>query len=416
MNNIVKKCKCGCNEYVLSKKEYIQEHDTWLKTEKEPYKGKRQKRKGHVLKCANDNCSNMIYIKKCFYDVSDYKLFCCSKNCKNTDNVIKRRLKKFEEIHGYVNVYQREDVKEKIKETNLDRYNAENPFGSEEIKERIKETNLKRYNVENPQQNKEIKDKTIETLIRNHPNDIQGCVVKSSYEKTCLNRYGAKQFFASEFGKLNKENLVKYYNYTDEEVEDLCKSKAITIDNMINKYGKKEGLKRYLKWYDSIKNTKENFIKRHGIIEGTKRYENSLINKINNWKMSNRYSKISIECFDAMIEHLPKDSSIFYNNNEWFLFNIFESSKKIFFYDFRYRYKIIEFNGDFWHANPNFYKSDYIFKFADKIITSKEIWDIDRMKIANAELSGFETFIIWESDYKNNKEYVINKAIKFLFS
>lgn len=47
----------------------------------------------------------------------------------------------------------------KAKETNLMRYGFDNPIKCSEVKEKIKQTNLKRYGVENSSQSKEIKEK-----------------------------------------------------------------------------------------------------------------------------------------------------------------------------------------------------------------------------------------------------------------
>jgi hypothetical protein len=49
-----------------------------------------------------------------------------------------------------------DDVKNKIKNTNLKKYGSENVFASKEIQERTRQTNLERYGAESPMQNKEI--------------------------------------------------------------------------------------------------------------------------------------------------------------------------------------------------------------------------------------------------------------------
>jgi hypothetical protein len=78
-------------------------------------------------------------------------------------------------------------------------------------------------------------------------------------------------------------------------------------------------------------------------------------------------------------------------------------------------YKIIEVNGDFWHANPLKYKAD------DKILhgtssykTAKEIWDYDRKKINMAKKQGYKVLVLWRSDIKEHWEDTQLKIMVFL--
>ena len=76
--------------------------------------------------------------------------------------------------------------------------------------------------------------------------------------------------------------------------------------------------------------------------------------------------------------------------------------------------KIIEYNGDDYHANPNKYKSyDFPNPFR-KDLSAKEIWVKDNKKIQLANSNGFDVLVIWDSEYKKNKEEIINKCKNFL--
>lgn len=61
---------------------------------------------------------------------------------------------------------------------------------------------------------------------------------------------------------------------------------------------------------------------------------------------------------------------------------------------------VIEFNVDYWHANPLKYKSDFEVGRSRK--TTKEIREADARKIQLAESHGYEVKIVWESEYKKN--------------
>lgn len=130
----------------------------------------------------------------------------------------------------------------------------------------------------------------------------------------------------------------------------------------------------------------------------------------NNW----RRSKWHIE----ICEHLKtKINEIRCLDNEFIIFlserEKIELNQRCIYPDIKFKNKIIELNGDFFHANPKKYKSDdLIFKS----ITANDIWDKDQKRIECFNSNGFETLIIWESDYHLNKEIILNKCYDFLIS
>lgn len=66
---------------------------------------------------------------------------------------------------------------------------------------------------------------------------------------------------------------------------------------------------------------------------------------------------------------------------------------------------LIEYNGDYWHCNPNKYKSDYINK--KKSMSAEEIWEYNKRKLYLAEKNDYTCEVIWESDYKKNKNIIL---------
>lgn len=84
------------------------------------------------------------------------------------------------------------------------------------------------------------------------------------------------------------------------------------------------------------------------------------------------------------------------------------------YYDLTYMEtnKIIEFNGDYWHANPKAYGSLRISGRNKR--TAQEIWDADAKKIKIAEDAGYRVKVIWESDYRRNQQKVIQECIEWL--
>lgn len=66
---------------------------------------------------------------------------------------------------------------------------------------------------------------------------------------------------------------------------------------------------------------------------------------------------------------------------------------------------IIEYNGDYWHANPKIYQSGSIIKvqkLGEVIVDT--IWERDKIKKELAEQQGYKIIYIWEKDYQLNKD------------
>ena len=68
------------------------------------------------------------------------------------------------EQYGVNNVFQLEDIKDKISKTNIERYGCENPFAAESIKNKLYQTNIEKYGVKYPQQNSSVREKTKKNL------------------------------------------------------------------------------------------------------------------------------------------------------------------------------------------------------------------------------------------------------------
>ena len=65
---------------------------------------------------------------------------------------------------GIINISQVKEIQEKIKNTNLERYGCEYAMQNEEIQNKVKATNLERHGVEYPTQNEEIKNKALNSF------------------------------------------------------------------------------------------------------------------------------------------------------------------------------------------------------------------------------------------------------------
>ncbi len=77
--------------------------------------------------------------------------------------------------------------------------------------------------------------------------------------------------------------------------------------------------------------------------------------------------------------------------------------------------KLIEVNGDYWHANPTMYKPDDRVQFGKTTFKiAKDIWKHDEIKIAHAKSLGYQVLTVWEADTKFKLIETIEKVIMYV--
>ena len=95
-------------------------------------------------------------------------------------------------------------------------------------------------------------------------------------------------------------------------------------------------------------------------------------------------------------------------------FQIKIRSNKRYFYDFFLPdlNLIIEINGEYWHADPEKYKGEDVFKRGNLItITAQEIWDRDFEKERVARKK-YNYVVFWERELKDKN---LNKLKEYIF-
>jgi hypothetical protein len=201
-------------------------------------------------------------------------------------------------------------------------------------------------------------------------------------------------------GKLHSPRSVEYWVNKGFSVEE-SKTKVsegqnkFSLVKCIEKYGDDVGktifTQRQNKWQDSL-------------------------NKNGNMKMG--YSKISQELFYHILgtyDINERDKINFATHNGEFKLD--KPNGGVYIYDFidTVNNKIIEYNGDMYHANPKKYKKTDTPHPYRKNITSLEIWKSDKNKLITAKNNGYDVLVIWDSEYRwGNKEKVVKKCLKFL--
>jgi len=122
-------------------------------------------------------------------------------------------------------------------------------------------------------------------------------------------------------------------------------------------------------------------------------------------------SKIADE-FTIKLAKLLPNYKCYYGEKETSI----KTKDRMYFYDFecREKKKIVEFNGDFFHANPKDYNPNDLVKLPRNPVKAKSIWAKDEIKLDVARSKGFEVKVVWEKDYRESPDKVINECRSFV--
>jgi hypothetical protein len=223
------------------------------------------------------------------------------------------------------------------------------------------------------------------------------------------------------------------------DFENYNKSRACSLKNLIKRHGEEKGLELWKEVCDRQRYTNllEYFIER----EGDREVGIEVWKKVNFEKSSkNRIKKLALDNDISLDEaaqtivgnfrcHRSNGEEIFVRNleeelNEKIKYSCFTKQVCIWskeldapvFYDVccSKHKKIVEYYGDYWHANPKEYFSDAFIKQTG--LTAGEIWKIDSAKQKAALDRGFEVMVIWESEYKLFPVETIRRSAQWLRS
>ena len=187
-------------------------------------------------KCCFNNCDENF--NKRFHHIKKYGAFCqkCTKISRNL-NFKKTCITKY----GVENVFQLDNIKEKIIETNLVKYGVSNPTYSNEIREKIKLKNLEKYGVEHTCQLKEVIEKRKLVCFKKYGTyyPTQSILGKNKFKKTCLEKYGYENPQQNpEIADKTSKNSFRRKIYTMPSGNQItCQGyEPLALDKLINEY------------------------------------------------------------------------------------------------------------------------------------------------------------------------------------
>lgn len=174
----------------------------------------------------------------------------------------------------------------------------------------------------------------------------------------------------------NSKELWEKEEYREKVIKGVSKPRS--------EEGKKNISRAVKKWYEE------------NPVEIEKRRKRMMLSWENGEIIPNEHSvnrsKSELEFFQMLSEEwagfLNKDT--IHIGKHWFLPDALVDFYKV----------VVEFYGDFWHANPEIYLPNEIVR--DKI-SAKEIWEKDNERICKLIGGGYDVIVVWESDFKKNK-------------
>lgn len=200
--------------------------------------------------------------------------------------------------------------------------------------------------------------------------------------------------------KQAETNTLKYkqekYGMTEEEFNEFNKSRSITLENLVSRHGEDIGTQKWEAYCErqSYTTSLEYFIEEYGEVEGQIKYDSFIDGRNLKGK-----SEIEAECYNALLQHIPE------------LVFQYKVAGVAGACDMGYSDIVIEFFGQYWHADPVVY--DYDWFHSHKKCTAQEIWDKDAKKISRI-VATHRHYTIWERDYRKDMDKTISNVLEWI--
>lgn len=120
----------------------------------------------------------------------------------------------------------------------------------------------------------------------------------------------------------------------------------------------------------------------------------------------NKKSKEEKELFEYLValgKYVVSDDEICIGDNKYLAPDMIINGKVV-----------VEFYGDYFHANPSVYSAnEFIVK---KSKTARELWDIDSERKKLLEDAGYNVIIVWQHDYRQDRTKTLLNLVKAIDS
>ena len=163
-----------------------------------------------------------------------YSKYCCQ-YCSGSSNIVKEKRKQTNiNKYGVAYTLQEPSIRQQISKTNLEKYGG-NGWASKEIAEKTKITNLERYGIEQPNLfgSKEYKENMIQKYGQDNPMKID--IFKEKMKTTMIDNYDGWYTGTKEYKEKTQQTSLEKYGTTHPSQAKEVRDKA--IQTHIKNYG-----------------------------------------------------------------------------------------------------------------------------------------------------------------------------------
>lgn len=249
---------------------------------------------------------------------------------------------------------------------------------------------------------------------------------------------------------LGEKNTFEYkhkvHGWSKDDFDTFNKKRAVTLENLIIKHGDLIGRKKYNDYVEKqryVGISEDYFIEKLGEVDGKKRFKEVCDKKAHNLKNYERIygsktaAKEKLKDFFTKIENNEFSSSV----EQEFIVDLLITMEKDYSLKFSKVYSIIhgnqygvwskrleklikmdlvildldvciEFNGNYWHCNPEMYTENFV--HPNLKMNAADIWERDDKRYQDIAEHGMHVKVIWEKDYKNNRDKIIKDTIEWI--
>lgn len=216
---------------------------------------------------------------------------------------------------------------------------------------------------------------------------------QSKYGKTMVERYGVAKPYQSEAIKAKATQTMQERYGVDWFLSRGPHYSSVTT-TMIDRYGVDNFFLRG-EHYSAVTET---MIERYGV--------ENIFMAADFKEICGGISKREREVFDFLVEKLGYESPKTGDKRSGLQHSVQDKEEhRTYYVDFMIEDKgvIVEFNGDYWHCNPQKYDASYLHEH--KKMTAQEIWDYDAHRKQRIEqITGHRVITVWEYDWIKRKE------------
>jgi G:T-mismatch repair DNA endonuclease (very short patch repair protein) len=259
---------------------------------------------------------------------------------------------------GVQSMFQLESVKEKSKQTCLEKYGVENYAQTDECKEKLKETCLSKYGAEHFSKTQEFSEKIKETSRQKYGCEhfLQSSDVRSKIEATNQEKFGQKNYMLTpEFKDKSKQTYMSLYGVPfvgmskeiRQKITDTCLLKYGTKSPMQNDEVKEKAKQTCLKKYHSEEYFLTDEFKRKSGETSINRYG------VDNYAKSGEFKMRQLEIQDKINNTKRQNNTFNTSSIEVELIDWFESNGIE--YKHQYRSDLYPFNCDFYLVKQDLY-------------------------------------------------------------